>query len=343
MRKNINIAIGVALLGLILILLFPRLSPSSSKPQIKEKILLDTLVTIKAYGKNKKRTTQSVDKAFKEMARIEKIANNFDPKSEISMLNKKAGRGPVKISHHLFKMIELSINYHKISGGTFDITIWPLIQLWSFGERKEPPSKSEILNRLSLVDTRKVNVDSHNQTVSLAPNTSLDLGGISKGYAVDRAIVTLAEEGINSALVTTGSTTRTLGQKPKGQLWKVGIQHPRKPDKLIGIVELDQKSISTSGDYQRFFTKNGRRYHHILNPKTGYPAEGIMSVTIITDQSCTEADILSTGVFVLGFPQGMEFIESKPGIEGIIITSDRRVHISRGLHEKTKNIPGRID
>ncbi len=342
MRKNLKTIIGISVLGLVLVLLTLKFLDSSLKPITKEKILLDTLVTIKVYEKNQKRASQAINKAFKEIEIIERTANNFDSKSDLSKLNREAGNEPVKVSPDLFKMIEVSLNYNRVLDGAFDISILPLVDLWSFGKRKDPPRKSDILSKLSLVGIEKVKINSQDHTVSLAPNTGLDLGGISKGYAVDRAIEILKGEGINSALVTTGSTTRTLGQKPGGQLWQVGIQHPRTPDKLIGIVNVGQKSISTSGDYQRFFIKDGRRYHHILHPKTGYPVEGIISVTVITDRSCAEADVLSTGIFVLGYPQGMEFIEKALDIEGIIITSDGRVHLSRGMQGKIKDMPNKI-
>lgn len=327
------------ILGLGLFWFLSRPKDYLSEPLTKEEPLLDTLVTIKAYGANREKTRRAIDEAFAAMAEIESIANNFDSRSEISRLNKESGKGPVKVSLDLFKMIALSLDYSKKTDGAFDITIGPLTRLWKFGEKSHPPSSQEIAGLLSTVGWQRIELDSKEQTVALKlPRMSLDLGGVSKGYAVDQAIAVLKSHGITRALVTTGSTTRVIGRKVKNEPWQIGVQHPRDAGKLLGVVSLTQKSVSTSGDYQRFFEKGGERYHHILSPKTGYPVQDVIAVTIVTSKDCVDADILSTGIFALGYPEGMRFVEKERDLEAVIVTSDGEVHLSSGLKGKVKGL-----
>lgn len=310
-----------------------------AEPYVKQKILLDTLVTVKAYGENKNKVEEAVNKTFSEMKRIENLINNYDPQSEISRVNQKAGREAVKVSAETFKIVKLSKLYGKKTGGVFNITVEPLVSLWNFGGRKHIPSQQELNEILPLINLNWVQLNERNQTVKLAKNgMGLDLGGVAKGYAADRAITILKRYAIRNALVTTGSTTRVLGGKPDGKSWQVGIQHPRKQEEIIGILSLKNQSVSTSGDYQQYFIKNGQRYHHILSPFSGMPANEVMSVTVVTNKSCAEADILSTAIFVMGYPEGMQFIERTKNLEGVIVDAQGKVHISSGLKGKVKDL-----
>lgn len=311
----------------------------SAEPYVKQKILLDTLVTVKVYGENKNKVEEAVNKAFSEMKRIENLINNYDPQSEISRVNQKAGREAVKVSPETFKIVKLSKLYGKKTGGVFNITVEPLVSLWSFGGRKHIPNQQELNKILPLINLNWVQLDKKNQTVKLAKKgMGLDLGGVGKGYAADRAITILKRYGIRNALVTTGSTTRVLGKKPDGKPWQVGIQHPRKEGEIIGILSLENQSVSTSGDYQQYFIKNGQRYHHILSPFSGMPATEVISVTVVTDKSCAEADILSTAIFVMGYPEGMQFIERTKNLEGVIVDAQGKIHLSSGLKRKVKDL-----
>lgn len=328
-------------LGLFWFLSHPR--DYLSKPLTREKPLLDTLVTIKAYGDNRRDTERAVDRAFVAMAKIESLADNFAADSEITLLNKRSGQGPVKASPDLFNMIALSIHYSKKTQGAFDITVGPLTRLWRFGEKSHLPSRAEIDTLLPLVGWEKINLDREKQTVELTkPGMILDLGGVSKGYAVDKAMQVLQSRGIRGALVTTGSTTRVIGTKAGNRAWEIGIQHPRDEGELLGVISSTQKSISTSGDYQRYFEKEGKRYHHILDPRTGLPVERIMAVTVVVTGDCAAADTLSTGVFALGFPQALRFVENEKGLEAMIVTSDGRVHLSSGLKGKVDKLVEKV-
>lgn len=305
-----------------------------AEPYVREKVLMDTLVTIKAYGADNVKTEEAVDRALSEIEGIDRIMNFYDPQSEISKINKGAGRQRV-ISRNMLTVIPMSQRYNRKTGGAFDITIGPLMRLWSFNVNPRVPSEKELRKALSLVDAGGIEISRRGNSVRLRKSgMELDLGGVAKGYAVDRAVAVLRKSGIRRALVTTGSTTIVMGGKPGGKPWLIGIKNPRKDDKTIGTLKLKDKSISTSGDYQQYFMKAGKRYHHIIDPKTGLPARGVQSVTIVTTKSCTEADILSTAVFVMGYPKGMDFLANLGDTQGVIVDSKGKVHMTAGLEEK---------
>jgi len=316
------------------------------KPYVKEDTLMDTYVTIKAYGESKSKVKRAVDKAMAEIKRIDVLMNFYDKNSEISKINKKDGANPVKISNDTMKIISLSLAYAEKTGGAFDPTIGALTSLWDFGKEKMP-SESEMEKNLPLVDYHFIELNKEKKTISLQKEgMKLDFGGAAKGYAIDKAMDILIKEGVSGALITTGSTTKVAGLKAKKDLWKIGIQNPRFHDgeeDVMGIISTTDKSMSTSGDYQRYFIKDKVRYHHILNPKTGMPAQECISVTIITDLGAAEADILSTAVFVMGYPKGMDFIKQNNNIEGIMVTADGAVHVSPGLREKVEDLKARIE
>jgi thiamine biosynthesis lipoprotein len=240
-------------------------------------------------------------------------------------------------------MIKKSIEYSKLSDGAFDITVGPLVDLWKIGTKDARiPSPEEIKNTLPLVGYEKMEVDESQGTVMLEkPGMVIDLGGIAKGYAADEVVNIMKKHDIKSALINLGgSNVYTIGKKTDGSIWRIGLQHPRKNQGggFLGIIGESNKAVSTSGDYERYFIVDNKRYHHILNPKTGYPADnGVISDSIITDNSM-DADAMSTVVFVLGPEKGMEFIKSLSGAEGIIATSDYKLMVSPGMEGKIDNI-----
>ncbi len=308
------------------------------EPYEKEKVALDTLVSIKVYGEENRQVEQAVDLAIKEIEKVDKETDYYDPRSDISQLNKNAANNsntPVPASAHLVEIISTCKELSRLSGGAFDLTLGPVIELWNFGGKGRVPSAHRLGNALALADMGGLKVDRKKSTVLFRRlHMQLDLGGVAKGYAADRAVDILKRKGIDSALVTTGSTTVVLGAKPDGKPWLVGIQHPRKEGKTLGTLELTNENVSTSGDYQRYFVRNGKRYHHILDPKTGLPANRCRSVTIVTKKSCTEADILSTAVFVMGASKGLDLLETLADTEGIIVDSRGKVHVTAGLEPR---------
>lgn len=340
-RKIITTIIMLSVL-LALVIFRPNKSNIPEDIYTKETFLMDTLVTIKIYDTNKTLAQRAVRKALNEIKNIAKISDNFNPDSEISKLNKKQEKQNIKISDDLFKMIFLSKQYSSITKNSFDVTIAPLTSLWNFENKKHVPSLSELKKALGFTGSNRLRLNKKDQTISFSKkNVSLDLGGIAKGYAIDKAIAVLRKYGIKNALVSTESTTGVIGKKANKD-WIIGIQNPRKKNEILGAVPLKEKSISTSGDYQKFFIKDGIRYHHILSPKTGTPAKGVMGVTVITSRSNAESDILSTAIFVMGYKRGMDFINKSNDIDGIIITLDGKIHLSKRLIKLTSRFKSKI-
>ena len=242
---------------------------------------------------------------FEEIKRLENLLSKYKPDSEISKLN---SLGSLKASRDTFYIIKKSKQFCKISGGAFDITVAPLVELWGFADKKyRLPGDEEIRESLVLVGSDKIIMqDSDNMVKFSFPKMKIDLGGIAKGYALDCAAKRLKENNIKSCLINAGGQIYCLGDK-YGEPWKIAIKNPRGAG-VLQRLELKDKSVSTSGDYQQFFIKEKKRFSHIFNPKTGFPVDsGIISVTVIADDGLT-ADALSTAVFVLGKEKGLKLV-----------------------------------
>lgn len=313
-----------------------------NEPYQKEKVVLDTLVTIKAYGPHKAQVERAVDQAMEEIEKIDSQMDCFNPRSEVSKINKtaaKKGGGKITVSPDLMTVIAASKEYNLKTEGAFDITLRPVMRLWDFNGKAHVPSQQQLQEALALVDMNNLEINREEGTISFKKRgMALDLGGVAKGYAADRAVAVLKKHGIRRALVTTGSTTMVMDSKPNNEPWIIGVQNPRKDNSTLGTIGLTNKSISTSGDYQQYFMSKGKRYHHILDPKTGLPARECMSVTIITSDSCMDADILSTALFVIGYPKSMRFIENQEHVEAVIVDSKGKVHVTEGLRGRIKNL-----
>ncbi|MBI4949696.1 MAG: FAD:protein FMN transferase [Deltaproteobacteria bacterium] len=278
----------------------------------------------------------SADAAFssveEEMARIEALMSEWMDGTPVSEVNRSAGIGPVAVPDEVFKIITDAVLISEASGGAFDVTWASMRGLWLFTPGNERlPSKDEVDGRLGLVDYRNIVLDPAKKTVYLKMRgMAIGLGAIAKGYAVDRAMKQIASSGIKDAIVKAGGDMRVQGRGPDGGSWKIGIRDPRDKDRLIATLEVSNVSISTSGDYERSFIKDGVLYHHIMDPKTGYPARGTRSVTILGPDTET-TDALSTAVFVLGPEAGMGLIKSLKGVEALIVDSNGRIHSSPGI------------
>jgi thiamine biosynthesis lipoprotein ApbE len=294
-------------------------SGCTQSPYYKEsRMMMGTIVEITCQDKS------AINAGFEEIKRIEKIADNFDPASEISRLNQD---GHIKASNELMEMVRESLKYNFLSAGAFDITINPVVALWkerikkSQDEKAEVslPSQDEIKDRLRLTGSDKISINENESSIVFSqPAMSIDLGAIAKGYAVDKAIARLKERGINSAMVNAGGNIYCLGKKGKRK-WRVGIQHPRKPQNLLFTLELENQAVATSGDYQQYFIAGGRRYSHIIDPKTGYPVDNKVISATITAPTAAQADGLSTSVFVLGKIMGLELVKKIGNVEARII------------------------
>jgi thiamine biosynthesis lipoprotein ApbE len=300
----------------------------------KASLSMGTLFEINAYVSDKYKAEKTFSDVFKELNRLDYLMSNYKNDSELSKINKNAATEPADCNKELAYVIEQSLHYSDITDGAFDITIGPLMKKWGFFKKQgQIPDKGEIESTLQSVSYKNIIIEETAKKSLLKDpitvktvffknaGTEIDLGGIGKGYAVDNAINVLKQNGINSALVNFAGNIYTYGTPPGKNSWVIGLQHPRKSEGLLGTFEIKNKAVSTSGDYEKFFTINGKRYSHIIDPRTGNPVKGIVSVTIVTD-SATRADALSTGVFVLGLEEGMDLIEKLSDVEGIIIYED---------------------
>ena len=275
----------------------------SAKPYIKEtKLLMGTLIEITCQDK------EAIKEAFKEIERLENLLSKFNPKSEISTLNKQK---ELLASETTCDIIKKAIYYSEISGGAFDISIAPLSDIWKKAiSEKSLPKHEIVLEKLNNIGNDKIIIKEC--FITLKNNASLDLGGIAKGYAVDKAIKKIRDMGIESAMVNAGGNIYCLGKK-QNKKWKIGIQDPRNPNRITNKIELENQAVATSGDYEQYFEVENKRYSHIINPKTGYPVNnGIISVTVIANDATT-ADILSTSCFVLGEENSNKLINNFPG------------------------------
>ncbi|MEG6611542.1 FAD:protein FMN transferase [Pseudoclostridium thermosuccinogenes] len=296
---------------------------------------MGTVITEKVYGKN---AQKAADEVMEKIAELEAMMTikDADKQSEIDKLNDMAGVGEVKLSRDSISVLGKAIEYAELSEGAFDVTIGPLANAWGiFTDNPRVPSKDEIDKLKSLVNYRDISINNADSSAYLARKGQIvDLGGIAKGYAGDVAVEILKAKGVKSALINLGGNVVALGSKPDGNPWSIGIQNPRAPTgEYIGIVKVRDKAVVSSGDYERFFEKDGVRYHHILDPRTGYPADsGLIATTIVADSS-TDADALSTSVFVLGLEKGMQLVERLDGVDAIFITEDKKVYITEGLKE----------
>jgi thiamine biosynthesis lipoprotein len=305
----------------------------------KTQFLFGTVADITIIAKTKN-DENALDSAFEAMKSTDEMMSAYNSSSEVSKINQNAGQSAVKASQDTFAVIEKALEFSQLSDGAFDVSIGPLVNLWGFGTAKNHvPSDDEIAQNLPLVDYKKIILDRPNKTVKLAMRgMKIDLGAIAVGYAVDKALGVLKEKGIKNALVNGGGEIYALGSPPGKSAWRVGIQHPRKHGDVLGTIDIKDKAISTSGDYENYFEANGKRYCHILNPKTGKSVEDIISVTVVADNT-TDADALSTTIMIMGEKKGME-LAKRLGVDCIVVTGtnekDMKISITDGLKNKFK-------
>lgn len=267
-----------------------------------------------------------------ELDRIEQAMSTYRDSSEISAVNRLAADGPVPVSAELGQLVVRSLELSARSGGAFDITFDSVGRHYEFRSRVRPDDAT-IARDLPAIDYRHVEVGPDGRAIRFTrPGTRINLGGIAKGYACERVIALLEAAGVRHALANAGGDTRFLGDR-RGQPWVVGIRDPDEAGRVVTRLALDDEAVSTSGDYERYFDEDGVRYHHILNPGTGRPAEGIRSVTVIGPDA-TLTDGLSTSVFILGADAGIRLVESMPGYEAVVVDSTRGVRFSKGLQPR---------
>jgi thiamine biosynthesis lipoprotein len=331
-KSIVNIMIG---LSISMTILFSGCSKKETGPISKTEILLDTPCTITIYDKV---SNDVLQKGFDKLKEIDTRMNANTDNSEIALINKSAGSAYAKVSDETFYVIEEGKKYGDITKGKFDITVGPLVKLWGINtDHARVPSESEIKEKLNLINYNDVLLKESTKEVMLKNiNMSLDLGGIAKGYAGDAVAKVLKDNGVKHALIDLGGNIMTVGNKVDGSNWRIGVQNPNSErGESLGVVEVADKAVVTSGIYERFFIQDGKKYHHILDTKTGYPVDSnLASVSIIADKSI-DGDAYAKA-FTLGLEKGIEFIESQPGVQAIFVTKDSKVYITSGLKDNFK-------
>jgi thiamine biosynthesis lipoprotein len=297
---------------------------------------MGTLVEITVIGRDADRAEAAIRDAFDEMQRVEGCMSRRIPGSDVSRINEWAGIKAVPASADVLRVIRRAEEISRASEGHFDITIGAVLDLWGFEDNgHHVPAKGKVSEVLDGVGYKTIHVDERASTVKLKKKEMrIDLGGIAKGYAVDRAVELLKSRGYRNMIVNAGGDIRVSGRKIHGP-WVIGIQDPRDRSRILATINAEDISVATSGDYERYFVREGKRYHHLLNPFTGFPARLCRSVTILAEDALS-ADGLATAVFVLGPQKGLHLIEAMDGVEGLIISSEGEILQSEGLKGKVR-------
>lgn len=308
-------------------------APVAPRPVERSRVAMGSQLRVLVWTTAETSAAAAIEQVFREFDRLEALLSVWKPGSDVVRINDAAGREPVVVSSDTLAVLEAAAQASEWTGGKFDITFGALADVWKFDHDQDNtvPAPQAIAARLPLVDYRLVEVNRGARTAFIRKAGSrIHLGGIGKGYAVDRAAALLREHGFRDFLIQSGGDLYVAGTNG-GAPWKLGIADPRgSAGRTFATVEMSDGTFSTSGDYERFFIKDGVRFHHLIDPDTGTPATGTRSVTIVADGAML-ADVLSTGVFILGPAQGLALIEQLPQVEGVIVTAANQVLVSSGL------------
>lgn len=280
---------------------------------------------------------QAINSAEMEMDRIESLISSWDPNSETSRINLQAGIAPVKVSEELLELIARSKKISKISNGYFDISFASISAVWTFdGQEMEAPTTSELKESVQLIDHEKILLNREERTVFLAEKgMKIGFGGIGKGYAANRAKQVMIDLGIESGVVNAGGDIIAWGLQLNGKPWSIGIADPKHKDAIISWLDITDRSVVTSGSYEKFVTINGERHGHIINPKTGWPSKGLISVTIVCPDA-ELADALATTVFVLGLEDGLKLVDHLNDVEAILLDDKGALHHSENIKTRLR-------
>jgi FAD:protein FMN transferase len=291
--------------------------------------IMGTRIYVECWDTDAAHGEASIDAVMAEMRRIDELMSHYKPESELSKINMEAADHPVQVDKELFDLIKLSTHYSEITEGAFDITYASVGYLYNYPNHVKP-TETEIKAALPAVNWRNMQFDEAHHTVAFEhKGMRIDLGGIGKGYAVDRGIDILQKRGIQHAVVTAGGDTRIIGDH-MGRAWLVAIRHPDDPNKVVTRIPLSDAAMSTSGDYERYFDEKGVRYHHIIDPKTGHSASKVRSATVI-GPTATQTDGMSKTAFVLGPEKALEIINRMPEYDAVFVAPDGKVFYSNGL------------
>ena len=282
---------------------------------------MDTYLQLDIYG-----SQTDLDAAEAEIQRLDRLFSSTAPESDISRIN---NAGTAVIDDDTLGLLSRSLELCELTDGYLDITVYPIVERWGFiSKNYSVPERGELESLLKNVDYKRVSL---NSAEILPEGFKLDLGAVAKGYTADKLKELLKSRGVGSAVLNLGGSVLAYGKKPNGEDWRVGITDPADTEKYMGVIGCSDKTVVTSGDYERYFERDGKRYCHIIDPKTGYPADnGITSVTVVSDDG-TKNDALSTALFVMGADKAREFIAADGSFDCVILTADKKAYITEGL------------
>ena len=341
-----RLAIYVLLAALLLSGCGAQMDPDAAQESIQV-IAMDTAMLITTYGERSVPAAYACEDVIRD---LESKLSRTDPDSTVSRLNAAGTLELGELGEELIPILSAAEIYRQETGGAFDITVAPVVAAWGFagGEEYRVPSDAELQALLGRVDGSAVRVE--DRTVTLGPGQAIDLGGIAKGYTADKIVKVLQEYEVPRANISLGGNVLAYGDRPDGSPWRVGVQDPAKPDDqsaFAGVLNLTDSFAVTSGGYQRYFEENGKRYHHIIDPATGYPADsGLISVTVVADCGVSEADAypgtmcdaFSTALFIMGEEKALDFWRfwksTENPFELVLITEDGRVVVTEGLADR---------
>ncbi len=330
--------IGSVVLGLVALLVGCASVPMQSEPVVvkRAQMQMGTLVSITVVARNEAVAHAAATAGFAEIRRLEELLSTWISSSELSRVNASAGIKPIHVSTETLTVVHRAMQAAEMTDGGFNIAIGPAVEAWSVTDGQRIPTESELDALRPLVDLQAVHVDVREQTIYLdKAGMRIDVGGIGKGYAADQAVEALRRAGAIAGVVALSGDIKTFGRMPGGKKFPVGIQHPRKDGSVLAWIDLEDEAISTAGDYERFFERDGVRYHHILDPRTLQPARSCQSVTVVAREGIW-ADGLDTGIFVMGVELGMQLVEALPDVEAIIVDAEGHVHVSSGLRDRIR-------
>lgn len=328
--KKKYVIITIIILTLSILLFYNRNRREELYSQ--SEFFMDTLVTIKV--KDKPGAKKAVDRSFTVMKEWSAKLDRYNEHSVVNTVNRNGVNG-VRVSDEIMSLFVKAERYYRLSGGAFDITVAPLLDIWGFGKQEQRVPKAELIAQtLANINFQKMVVNYSKNLIYLEEDMKIDLGGMAKGFVVDRGIKSLQEDGIKSAFINAGGNIKVLGPKYKNRPWNIGIRKPRKKGEIFRdhIIGLKKGSVATSGDYERYFIEDGKRYSHLIDPRTGFPVRGMQSVTIYAPDALT-ADILSTAVLIMGWNEGQMLINSLPEIEGFMVENEDNIWFSKGFRE----------
>ena len=326
------------LAGLLMLALLTCATPARADWMQRTEAIMGTRCYVELWAEDPEKGNEAIDAVMAELRRIDNLMSHYKPESQLSQINQYANERPVEVDKELFDLIKVSTHYSQITEGAFDITYASVGYLYDYPNHVHP-TEAQIRAKLPAVNWRNMLLDEAHHTVRFEhPGMRIDLGGIGKGYAVDRGIEILKSRGVTRALVTAGGDSRIIGDR-MGRPWLVAIRHPDNPNKVVTRIPLADSAVSTSGDYERFFDEDGVRYHHIIDPHTGHSASKVRSATILAP-TATQTDGMSKTAFVLGPEKALEIINRMPEYDAVFVLPDGQVLYSNGLRPPAPRAPG---